>query len=206
MGESSRAEEKIAELRSDLATALAVIVSEADAEALEAVSDAVLQNGVSVTEPKSPPPMIHMMTAQSLASYDRAASTKPGHIRLRLGDVLEACCSGALTVAGITQPWVLVLAALLLWRAIWRSATVELTPDEATTVIGLWELSQEDGVRPTVTEVHNRVNDRRAEMGLPALSKQRLRSVLDNLEKLGSVEQRSDGTYRVVEWIRVAYR
>jgi len=206
MEEPSRAEGKLAELRSNLATALRATLPEADAGALEAVATAVLERGVSVTEPESPPATIRMITAQSLVDHDEAASTKPGHIRLRLGDVLEACCSGALTVVGITQPWLLPFAALLLWRAIWRSATVELTPDEATAIIALWELSREDGVRPTVDAVHSRANNRRAEVGLPPLSKQRLRSVLDNLAKLESVEQRSDGTYRVVEWIRVAYR
>ena len=206
MGASSRVEEKLAELRCGLVTALRIAATEADAQALESAATAVLQSGVSVTEPEIPPPVYHMITAQSLADHDEAASTKPGHIRFRLGEVLEACCSGALTVVGITQPWLLPLAALLLWRAIWRSATVELTADEATAVISVWELSRQDGVRTTIDAVHARVNNRRSEVGLTPLSKQRLRSVLGNLEKLESVEQRSDRTYRVVEWIRVAYR
>ena len=206
MGEPSRAEEKLAELHSGLVSALRAGVNDFGAPTLEAAAVAVLERGVSLTEPECPHRSLELLTARASSARDEAASTRPGHICLRLGEVLEACCSGALTVAGITQPWLLPLAVLLLWRAVWRSATVELTADEATAVIALWELSRKGGVQPTFDAVFGRTNSRRAEGGMRPLSKQRLRKVLGNLMELGSIEQRTDGTYRVVEWIRVSYR
>jgi hypothetical protein len=46
----------------------------------------------------------------------------------------------ALAVGGASvSPWLLALAAALLFRSLWHAATLELTQDEAVALLSIWE-------------------------------------------------------------------
>jgi len=130
---------------------------------------------------------------------------KPGTIVLswrKLTDVVTDIVIAA-AEANTQHLWVVVFVGLTIWSKLQATATESLTADEATAMLALWkyrrttdEIREDDGFTKT--------NAVRAELGLPALAREKFGDVLACLLQLGCVDLK-DGVIRLHDAIRLPY-
>ena len=99
----TRSEEKLEEICSDLrAELLKIGIRGTESQADAAVE--IIRRALSVTDPEAVTRTIGMIHERVSSDGVGGASIRPGHIRFRLGDALEACGSGAGRGRGLGQP------------------------------------------------------------------------------------------------------
>jgi len=136
---------------------------------------------------------------------DADAPRKPGTIMLswrKLTDVVTDIVIAA-AEANTQHLWIVVFVGLTIWSKLQASAAERLTADEATTMLALWkyrrssdEIGDDDGF--------TKANAVRAELGMPALARDKYEAVLACLLQLGCVDVK-DGIIRLRDTLRLQY-
>lgn len=136
---------------------------------------------------------------------DAEAPRKPGTIMLswrKLTDVVTDIVIAA-AEANTQHLWIVVFVGLTIWSKLQASAAERLTADEATVMLALWkyrrlsdEIGDDDGFIKT--------NAVRAELGMPALTRDKYGAVLACLLQLGCLDVK-DGVIRLRDALRLPY-
>lgn len=162
---------------------------------------------VRIIPPEAAEPRMELIV-MSRFGKDGGRSTKPGNVRLNIGQLINSLASGVLTVAGVwTAPWLAPLAALVIWNDLYARATVELSKDHATVIWAMWLHADP---RRTVgdSDLLHLVNGERAKAGELPFDRIRLDEVLAGLAELRCIERSRQDTGRwwLREWVSVNYR
>ena len=179
---------------------------EAIVEVAEVDTTPGFESGV-VTEPVDP-----MADEVGAIDIDRAGrgggtSIKPGNLCLRPGRLVEAIAKGGLTIAGALQaPWMLPLAAIILWAEVYSAAKVELSEVEACVIWTVWCFA--DGNRQMlVGDLLALCNQEREKGGYGPLTDTELKRAVELLVRIGSIAvcSEDDEKVEIREWISVNY-
>jgi hypothetical protein len=180
--------------------------------------DALLDIGVEITEPEAADAIDTFVKVtppvESYSSYllrfneggvGGGSSTKPGNIELNIHKLVRIVVSGTLAIASaISDPWTLMLGALVTWDAIWSCLQLTITEDEACVLWTLW-IGVDANSTARAADLDVAVNLERLSYGLPPLSSQAVERALETLRRMKCVEQSLNDPSRLWlrEWIRV---
>lgn len=169
-------------------------------------ADAIVQRFVVVTPPATDPVTIEFVTLHE-GGDGGGKSTKPGNVRLRVKTLMTAIAGGALTVAGITAPWMVPFGAWLLFQSLWDAVRVDLGETEAAVLWALWQTRDEFHTVPK-RDIVRVVNRELREIDRPALTAAQIRDALAKLRNAGCLgDGRADSNrYTLREWVEVKYR
>lgn len=200
--------EKEAEKRSELLAQIQLALEQCGIPKNYSASSAdnIMDACISTRPPEEPERFMHLITMSSMGSGG-AKSTKPGNVRLNIGDLIEAIASGVLTGVGAVQvPWTAPFAALVVWRSLRRAAQVEISETEAAVLYTMW--AHKDGNREVPDAgLLEKCNSLLKKYGRPELSKELLSKSLNSLENIASIQRspkRAD-MWWLREWVSVTY-
>lgn len=96
--------------------------------------------GLLMTPPQQEPPMMRMMTIDSLNHFQRGESQKLGNIKLNIRNLIKSLpdLTAAMVAIEVDIPILKVCAALNIWKMIRDITTVEITKEQAIAVMALW--------------------------------------------------------------------
>ena len=160
---------------------------------------------LQITPPEEEPPMMHMLTMDSLKNYQQGSSIKPGNIRLNIKKLIETIPSVvemAISIA-INMPILQVCAALNIWKTLRNILTVEISREQAFVIVALWkncnqsrEISLENGYIAT--------NALYEKLGETPISDTKYNHTIDALVALQCIEL-DEGIVWLREWISKQY-
>lgn len=176
-------------------------------EEVTALAEGLLEACVRLTPPEAGSELVFLITADR---YGRGGgrTTKPGNLRINIGQVVIAVAGGTLTVMGaMSVPWTLPLAALVLWNEFYSKATVEIGEFDASVIWAMW-LHRDHNVTVDDAELLDLVNGERRKGGMQALLREQLDRSLRTLEKLKCIKRskRNANRWWLREWVNVDYR
>jgi len=105
----------------------------------------VVQHFAKVDAPEGP--SLDTTYTTTAASYTSAGGlkgmtgTKPGNIRFNMGKLYMAIAEGVFNSVGgvLTMPWLLFVAALILWGRLYAAATIQYPENEAAVLRTMWQ-------------------------------------------------------------------
>jgi hypothetical protein len=128
-------------------------------------------------------------------------SIKPGNVTLNWRKLIGSLPGIVLTGAGAaTNPWLFILGALVIWRDLYSTSRVELSPQHATTILTMWN-NHDGSKRISEDKARTLTNKALAEFDLNLVSETTFAIIIDDLSQSGCVEL-SDGEIWLREWIR----
>jgi len=201
--DTKRADEKHHELIELAQQAL----SDVAGHSAEDTAEALIDNFTNITPPERPPVLRHMVTMDR-GGRGGGTSVKPGNFQLNLRRLTDAIASGVLVMSGATSaPWLLMLAAIVLWNRVWSELTIELSEDDAAVLWTLWKNRDEKNCvsLPNLLEV---VNQERRLYSRDPMTPLQLEAALSTLQKIRCVEKSAaePSAWWLREWVRVKYR
>jgi hypothetical protein len=165
----------------------------------------IIRYFAQISAPEEPPAELELITLD-LPRRGRAKSTKPGNIRLNLRKLITAAAGGALAVAGaIHPPWMIVLAAIVVWDSVWSCAEVPLSETEAAIVWTMWKNSDDRHTIPR-EGLLDLVNQHLNRYGRGSIGQEQFQESLRNLERIQCIESSNDSHWWLREWVSVNYR
>lgn len=177
----------------------------------EAVDSSLIYNDlvkcsfISITPPLEDPPMMQLLTIDSLRNYRDGSSIKPGNILLNIRKLIEAIPDVVSIGAGMVcdNLIVTVCGAFSLWLKLRDIATVSISKEQAFTIVALWrgcnpahKISLDDGLVATNTLLK--------QYGEPEMTKLKYNIVIDSLEEMQCIEL-TEGIIWLREWISKKY-
>jgi hypothetical protein len=128
-------------------------------------------------------------------------SIKPGNVTLNWRKLIGSLPGIVLTGAGAaTNPWLFILGARVIWRDLYSTSRVELSPQHATTILTMWN-NHDGSKRISEDKARTLTNKALAEFDLNLVSETTFAIIIDDLSQSGCVEL-SDGEIWLREWIR----
>ena len=160
---------------------------------------------LSITAPEEDPPMMSLMTMDSLKNYSSGRSIKPGNIRLNIKDLIETIPSMVEMAVSIAMdmPVLQVCAALNLWKSIRDVFTVEISKDQAFLIVSLWK-NCDSRQRITIEKGLTAVNVLLVKYGEDTINGTKYNYILESLESIHCIEL-EDGVIWLREWISKRY-
>ena len=140
--------------------------------------------------------LIHMITLRDGGRHG-GGSTKPGNIVLNWKKLVSAlpgiCLTGAEAAA---SPWRIFLGCLEIWKKLYSTFHVELSPQQATAMLAMWCNCDND---KNISEARARslTNEALVKFDMNQISEITFAKIIDDLSKTGCVEM-SDGKI----WLR----
>lgn len=169
-------------------------------ETAEKVASAVVDAFASIT----PPHLQRRIRVVNLSKggTDAGSTTKPGNIRLNWKKlVVEGSSSVIMAVGALKVPWLVVLAALVIWNRIWTALTIDLTERHAAVLYVMWSRRDKEK-RVRVEGLLGFVNAELQNYSRPPMSEKELSRILEALERLRCIEM-VEGDWSLRESIRV---
>jgi hypothetical protein len=208
--EVANADESVDPKHQELRTLIGEALQEIGLDDAERLADQVEAHYANVTPPSVEVdielPPTEMVTVRP-GGRGGGVTTKPGNVVLNLRKLITAIASGALTIAGTAAvPWMLVVGALVTWDRLYSSAQLEINEVQACVAWSLWVSRDAAGTLAKV-EVFDVVNRERENFGQQPLSVKEVDYALQDLERMGCIQQsRSDpDRWWLREWVRVRY-
>jgi hypothetical protein len=200
-----REKEKREELLDQIVAALeSAGVSKPDAATL---GTNIFDNYISTSPPEEKPLLVEFVVINRMGEGG-GKSTKPGNIRLNIGQFMEAVASGVLTGLGVAQmPLTAPLAALVIWCSLWRSSQVSISEMDAAVLYTMW--AHKDERRDIANDgLLEKCNFLLTKYDKPEISQQTLNRSLKALEEIETIEKspRNSDSWWLREWVRVSYR
>ena len=136
--------------------------------------------------------------------FGGARSRKAGNILLNWRRLILGASESILAAAGLTQPWLIPLAALVIWNTLWSTIDIAIDEHHAAVLWALWSLRDKNNhVRKTSLPV--RVNERLAEHRQAALTPKQVQQSIADLERMKCLESADSDVIWLREWVRVRW-
>ncbi len=161
--------------------------------------------GLLITPPQQEPVLMHMLTMDSLKNYNKGESIKPGNIKLNIRRLIEHLPDiTAATVEIATDiPILKVCAALNIWKMLRDISTVEITKEQAITIIALWENCNQQQ-RITLEKGFECVKSLYEQIEKYEYTWERYIELINDLEKIDSLKLDNNGIW-LCEWVSKKY-
>jgi hypothetical protein len=194
-----RAEEK----RKELTDIVKSVIQNYDIQNKEEISSRIINHFLNITPPEEEFIMYHLTIRQG--GVGGGSSTKPGNIWLNWRKLLVDGSESILTVAGaVAVPWLIPLAGLVVWNKIWSVLTVEITERHAVVIWTMW-LNKDPENCVKGQAILNLVNKELSKYNRPKMNRRELNMVLEDLKKMGCIEETEGNKWWLREWVKVDY-
>ena len=161
---------------------------------------------IRITPPEDPPFLMHCLTFSSLNNYENGNSYKFGNIKINIRKLID-------TIPGIIEatisisydiPILKICAALSLWKSIKNVFTVEITREQAITLIALWK-NCDSSHHINLDTGYECVNNLYATLGEDEISSTLYNRTIDQLIELKCIDI-TNNTIWLCEWVSKKYR
>lgn len=161
--------------------------------------------GLLITPPQQEPVLMHMLTMDSLNNYNKGESIKPGNIKLNIRRLVGHLVGITEATVGIAMdiPILKVCAALNIWKMLRDISTVEITKEQAITIIALWENCNQQQ-RITLDKGFECVKSLYEQIKKDEYTWERYIELINDLEKIDSLELDDNGIW-LREWVSKKY-
>ena len=128
-------------------------------------------------------------------------SVKPGNILLNWRKLFGALPGMVLTGVGVaTNPWLVVLGALVIWKDLYATIRIELEPKHAIVFKAMWD-NHNGRNRISEVDAAKFANSALNDADHNTLNSKNFASVVEDLAKIGCIEIKN-GEIWLREWIR----
>lgn len=166
-----------------------------------------LLNGIyiDITPPQEEPPMMRMMTLDSLNNYKKGESIKPGNIRLNIKKLIESLPDITASSVGIVLdiPILKVCAALNVWKVLKNIMTIKIEKIHAIVIIALWNNCNNERII-TIEQGFNCVNRLCRDLSKEEFNWEDYIQVIEQLEKNSNIKLGDYGIW-LCEWVSKKY-
>lgn len=161
--------------------------------------------GLLITPPQQEPFLMHMLTVDSLSNYNKGESIKPGNVKINIRRLIEHLPDMTAATVGIALdiPILKVCAALNIWKMLRDVATVEITREQAITIIALWENCNQQQ-RITLEQGFACFKSLYNQIETSECTWEQYIKLINDLEKIGSLKLDSKGIW-LCEWVSKKY-
>lgn len=168
------------------------------------LQDFLNSGGLLITPPQQEPPMMHMLTIDSLNNYNKGKSIKPGNIKLNIRQLIESLPDlTAATVEIATDiPILKACAALNIFKMLKNITTVEITKEQAIAIIALWNNCNQQ--RITLEKGFECFKTLYKNIETSECTWEQYIKLISDLEKIGSIKTDNNGIW-LCEWISNRY-
>ena len=193
------------QLKTTIAETLSNVFSNQSNDVSLIYNNLVRSRFVSISPPLEEPPMMQLLTMDSLRNYKDGSSIKPGNILLNIRKLIEAIPEVVSIGAGMISDnhIVTVCGALSLWLKLRDIATINISKEQAFVIVALWKncnsnhkISLDDGFIAT-----NNLFDR---YGEPEITSLKYNMIIDSLVKIECIELTEEIIW-LREWISKNY-
>lgn len=161
--------------------------------------------GLLITPPQQEPPMMHMLTIDSLSNFNKGKSIKPGNIKLNIRHLIKSLpdLTAATVEIAMDIPILKVCAALNIWKMIRDITTIEITKEQAIAVIALWEnCNQQQQI--TLEKGFECFKSLYENIETSECTWEQYIKLISDLEKIDSLKLDSNGIW-LCEWVSKPY-
>ena len=193
------------QLKTTIAETLSNIFSNQSNDVSLIYNNLVRSRFVSMSPPLEEPPMMQLLTMDSLRNYKDGSSIKPGNSLLNIRKLIEAIPEVVSIGAGMVSDnhIVTVCGALSLWLKLRDIATINISKEQAFVIVALWKncnsnhkISLDDGFIAT-----NNLFD---QYGEPEITSLKYNMIIDSLVKIECIELTEEIIW-LREWISKNY-
>ena len=193
------------QLKTTIAETLSNVFSSQNNDVSLIYNNLVRSRFVSISPPLEEPPMMQLLTMDSLRNYKDGSSIKPGNILLNIRKLIEAIPEVVSIGAGMVSDnhIVTVCGALSLWLKLRDIATINISKEQAFVIVALWKncnsnhkISLDDGFIAT-----NNLFD---QYGEPEIASLKYNMIIDSLVKIECIELTEEIIW-LREWISKNY-
>lgn len=203
--DQERATEKEKELFSTLSETLAIKgFNENDSRSIASV---IFSKSIKISPPEQQEFRLECLTINSLRAGG-GRSVKAGNILLNIQSLSDAVANGAFAAIGTYQaPWVAPFALIILWNALRRAASIDLSDKEAATIYAMWTHRDRVANEIEKKDLLPKINLLLEKYNQPQMDPQDLTEAIENLKTIGCIAQskRNTGNYWLREWIRTSF-
>lgn len=198
-------ENKKAEITLIIERATSSLLGENDINSEDIMRYFIESDGLLITPPQQEPFLMHMLTVDSLRNYNKGESIKPGNIRLNIRRLIKYLpdITATTVVIAMDSPILKVCAALNIWKMIRDVATVEITKEQAITIIALWENCNQQQ-RIAIEQGFECVKSLYKQIEKSECTWEQYIKLINDLEKIGSLELDNQGIW-LREWVSKRY-
>ena len=193
------------QLKTTIAETLSNVFSNQSNDVSLIYNNLVTSRFVSISPPLEEPPMMQLLTMDSIRNYKDGSSIKPGNILLNIRKLIEAIPEVVSIGAGMVSDnhIVTVCGALSLWLKLRDIATINISKEQAFVIVALWrncnsnhKISLDDGFIAT-NNLFNRY-------GEPEITSLKYNMIIDSLVKIECIELTEEIIW-LREWISKNY-
>ncbi len=131
-------------------------------------------------------------------------SRKAGNILLNWRRLIVGASEGILAATGLTQLWLVPLAALVIWNTLWSTLDISIDEHHAAVLWALWSLRDKNNRVPK-TSLPARVNEKLAEHHQPSLTPAQLQRCIGDLERMECLESADSDEIWLREWVQARW-
>lgn len=197
-------EKKKAEITS-IATNTSILYCGKDTYSTEIMQSLLKSGGLFITSPQQEPPIMQMLTMDSLRNFNKGQSIKPGNIKLNIRSLINSLPDITAATIGIATdiPILKVCAALNIWKMLRNIMTVEITKEQAITIVALWKNCNQQQ-RITLEKGFEYFKSVYKNIEKSECTWEQYIKLISELEKIGSLKLDSNGI-RLCEWVSNKY-
>ena len=161
---------------------------------------------INITAPQVEPQIIHMLRMDSLRNYKRGESVKLGNILLNFKKLMSSLPEIITATVSIAYdiPILKVIAALSIWKALKKIATVEITKSQAIVIYALWKNCNKEH-KITIEQGFDNANNLIHRIDETKMNWDNYIEIVMELDALRCLEMDDAGIW-LREWIREKYR
>ena len=167
------------------------------------ISEQIINNFTDIT-----PPEIEIsfdLVIMRKGGMGGGRSNKPGNILLNWKKLLVNGSESILTIVGANAvPWLIPLAALIVWDKIYSASTIEISERHATLIWTLWKNCDEKKCIEYKL-IKDLVNWELGRYNRPKLEQKELDMLLKDLEKIECIEETDENKWWLREWVKVTF-
>ncbi len=183
-----------------------ISLGEEDISSKDIMQSFLNSGGLLMTPPQQEPPMLQMMTMDSLSNYNEGESIKPGNIKLNIRHLIRSLpdLTAAAVEIATDIPILKVCAALNIWKMLRDITTVKITKEQAIVVMALWE-NCDQKQRIALEKGFECFNSLHKNIEKSECTWEQYMKLIGDLERLGSLELDENGIW-LREWVSKQYR
>lgn len=162
-------------------------------------------NCLSITPPLEEPPMMGLLTMDSLKNYHQGRSIKPGNIKVNIKHLIDTLPQiVTCTVSLISDIDVLkICAAISIWKNLRDALTIEIKKEHAIVIIALWKKCNEKH-KINLEDGYNATNLLCRQLSENEFTWEQYIDIIDLLTKWACIELDDEGIW-LREWVSEKY-
>ncbi|WP_320052485.1 hypothetical protein [uncultured Acetobacteroides sp.] len=172
-------------------------------ELTEESSMLIIDKLCRIQEPEFKLPEAHFEYITIDEFNTKGSSIKPGNIVLDMKKLLINSAEIGLTIAGvISTPYLIPLAALVVWNKVWSNVKIDLDENHAMTIMLMWENRDTTNNKIDEIDAYNLFNQYLKSKNKNEVILEDFRKVLFDLEKMQCIKKSGTTKWWLREWVK----